>query len=80
MPAQPFTVHLDPDALAERELATAVPPAATSDSRESGSEGRIAEHHGARDRRQSARQQSERARSGRASGAGGVRAYAFRRS
>ena len=79
MPAQPFTVHLDPDALTERELATAV-PATASDSRRSGRAGPIAEHHGARDRRQSARQQSERARSGRAPGAAGVRAYAFRRS
>ena len=82
MPAQPFNVHLDPAALAEQDLAASVPvpPVAAADSERSSRAGGTAEHHGARDSRQTARQQSGRARSGRASGAGGVRAYAFRRS
>ena len=72
---QPFTVHVDADELARQEMAAAAPP---SGSREP--DRGAAVHHGARDGRQAARQQSERARSGRASGAGGGRSYAFRRS
>lgn len=70
-----FTVHVDADELARQQLAEAAPPAGVG--REAR---RAAEHHGARDDRQAARQQSERARSGRASGTGGGRSYAFRRS
>ncbi len=77
MPAQPFSVNLDPDDLARRGLAAAlsVPPVAP-DHRKPGT----AEHHGARDSRQAARERSGRARSGRASGATSGRSYAFRRS
>ena len=75
VPGEPFTVHVDADDLARQQLADAGPPEPAG--REAH---RAAEHHGARDGRQAARQQSERARSGRASGAGGGRSYAFRRS
>ncbi|HEY7272747.1 MAG TPA: hypothetical protein VH502_08435 [Actinoplanes sp.] len=79
MPDQPFSVHVDPDALADQDLtAVPVPPV---DGKGGDRAGRATdEHHGARDGRQAARQQSGRARSGRASGAGGARSYAFRRS
>ena len=77
MPGQPFTVHPDDDDLARQELAAAVPSLPAPERSTGKSAG---EHHGARDGRQAARQQSERARSGRASGAGGGRSYAFRRS
>ena len=80
MPAQPFTVHVDPDVLARQDLAAALPVPATG-ARDGGRPARAAgsadQRHGARE---AARQQSGRARSGRASGAGGARAYAFRRS
>jgi hypothetical protein len=77
MPDPTFSVHVDPDDLASQELTAAVPvPPAGGKDRASGAE----EHHGARDGRQAARQQSGRARSARASGTGGGRAYAFRRS
>lgn len=75
MPAQRFTVHLEPDDLAVSELTPALPGATHPDSRE-----KNAEHHGAHDERQAARQRSERARAGRAAGAGRGRSYAFRRS
>ena len=74
MPEQPFTVHLDPDDLARTELAAAGPPASLPES------GRAEAKRAARDDRQAARQQSERARSSRAAGAAGGRSYAFRRS
>lgn len=75
MTDQPFSAHVDADELARQELAAAEPPVADKTAAKG-----AAEHHGARDGRQAARQQSERARSGRASGAGGGRSYAFRRS
>jgi hypothetical protein len=80
---EPFSVHVDPDLLARRDLAAAVTlPGLTGrdddDRRASG--GVPDEHHGARDARLAARQRSERDRAGRASGAGGGRSYAFRRS
>ena len=81
MPAQPFSVHvdtatLDADDLARIEVPAAVPlPTATAGNRKPGA----AEHHGARDSRQAARERSGRARSGRASGAASGRSYAFRR-
>ena len=80
MPAQPFTVHVDPDALAQHDLAAAVSlpsvPVATGGKRSAAR----TEHHGAHDERLAARQRSERERSGRAAGVGGGRSYAFRRS
>jgi len=79
MPAQPFNVHVDPDVLARQDLAAAVPmPTAVTDGDRAARTSD--EHHGARDARQAARQQSGRAHSGRASGTGGARSYAFRRS
>lgn len=80
MPAQPFSVHVDPDVLARQELDAAVPMPTTAGKDADRAARTADEHHGARDGRQAARQQSGRARSGRASGAGGGRAYAFRRS
>jgi hypothetical protein len=83
MPARPFNVHVDPDALVRQDLAGAVslPPPPGKDADESGgADGVTEQHHGARDGRLAARQQSERARAGRASGTGGGRSYAFRRS
>ena len=75
MTDQPFTVHVDADELARQEMAAAAPPSSSKEQTRG-----AAEHHGARDGRQAARQQSDRAHSGRASGAGGGRSYAFRRS
>ncbi|PRY33684.1 hypothetical protein [Pseudosporangium ferrugineum] len=78
MPAQPFSVHVDPDDLARADLTAAVdvPPATgRTDTRP----GRAA-RHGAGDDRQAARERSGRARSGRAAAAGTGRSYAFRRS
>jgi hypothetical protein len=83
MPDQPFTVHVDPDDLSRQDLAAAVsvPTTGAKDGdRADHAAGTADEHHGARDGRQAARQQSGRARSGRASGTGGGRTYAFRRS
>jgi hypothetical protein len=82
MPAKPFNVHVDPDVLARQDLDAVVPmlKTATDGDRAARAAGTADEHHGARDGRQAARQQSGRARSGRASGAGGARSYAFRRS
>ncbi|HEV7962247.1 MAG TPA: hypothetical protein VGP57_06880 [Actinoplanes sp.] len=85
MPAQPFKVHVDPDALARQDLAATVPlPSVTDSGSGSGvgaAEGdKPAAKHGTRDERLAARQRSERDRSGRASGAGSGRSYAFRRS
>lgn len=76
MPAQPFTVHIDPDDLAQRDLA-----AALSRPRPSGAQPErpaTTAHHGARDTRQAARQRSGRDHAGRGTGTG--RSYAFRRS
>ena len=79
MPAQPFTVHVDPDDLVRRTLAAAVsrPSAAARDDR-AGSARET--HHGARDARAAADQRSKRERAGRAAGAATGRSYAFRRS
>ena len=78
MPAQPFTVHVDPDDLARQDLAAAVHLPAVSDSERHGAP--AAERHGARDASLAARLRSERERSGRASRSGSSRSYAFRRS
>jgi hypothetical protein len=83
MPDPQFTVHVDPDDLARRDLAAAVSvpvlPAGDGEGRPD-SAGLTEDHHGARDARIAAKQQSERERSGRAAGASGGRSYAFRRS
>ena len=77
MPEQRFSVSVDPDALARQDLAAALsrPAADGTAVRPSTAD---ATHHGARDARQAARLQSERARGGRKAGSG--RSYAFRRS
>jgi hypothetical protein len=82
MPAQPFTVHVDPDDLARLEVAAAVslPSAAGAEAGRPEPDRTTADHHGARDARLAARQRSGRDRAGRAAGAGGGRSYAFRRS
>ena len=82
MPAPKFTVHVDPDELARRNLAGSV-PRPVSDSPEAGSAGAgsaATDKHGTRDERLAARQRSERDHAGRASGTGSSRSYAFRRS
>ncbi len=79
---KPFTVHVDPDAVALQDLAVAVPSAALP----TGAGRRVAapevdEHHGAADGARlavRARQQAERARAGRASA--GKSRYAYPRS
>jgi hypothetical protein len=77
MPAQPFTVHVDPDDLARQDLAAAVSRSATTDQATDRS---AIPRHGARDGRLAARQRSEREHASRASGAAQARSYAFRRS
>ena len=81
MPARPFSVHVDPDDLARRDLTAAVslPTAFTDAPDQQSTTGDAATHHGAGDARLAARQRSERARAGRATG-GSTRSYAFRRS
>lgn len=78
MPAQPFTVKIDLDDLARRDLTDAVAMPSAIEGTKS-SRGKRA-HHGAGDDRMAARQRSERERANRASGAAGGRSYAFRRS
>ena len=75
MPAQRFSVSVDPDTLAQLDLAAAL-------ARPAGRRPAPADagHHGAHDRRQAARQRSERDHAGRAAGTGSSRSYAFRRS
>jgi hypothetical protein len=78
MPAQPFTVHVDLDALAHQDLTDAViVPPALDDAATNRSAKR---HHGSGDERQEARQRSEREHASRAAGLGKGRSYAFRRS
>lgn len=81
MPDQPFSVHVDPDDLARRDLTAAVSMAAAVAARtdQQHAAGDTAVRHGARDARLAARQRSDRARAGRATG-GSARSYAFRRS
>ncbi|SNY73679.1 hypothetical protein [Paractinoplanes atraurantiacus] len=80
MPAQPFTVHVDADDLAANDLAANLfgPSTPSTTGRPGTAAG--AQHHGARDSRQDARERSGRSRSGRAAGAASGRSYAFRRS
>jgi hypothetical protein len=80
MPAQPFSVHVDPDDLARHELAAAVPVPSLPESGRTDTDAGTGTKHGAGADRLAARQQSERARSSRAAGAAGGRSYAFRRS
>jgi hypothetical protein len=80
MPAHDFTVHVDPDDLARREVAVAVPLPSVAGKERPGADRTTADHHGARDARLASRQRSSRDRAGRAAGAGGGRSYAFRRS
>ncbi|GIF15955.1 hypothetical protein [Actinoplanes teichomyceticus] len=79
MPAQPFSVHPNPDDLARRDLAAALTrPSRSTDPDDQGGAADVT-HHGRRDARQAARERSERAHAGRAARAAG-RSYAFRRS
>jgi len=73
-----FSVHIDPDDLARRQLAAGLSSASAEPTSRTG--GQAPAHHGASDDRQAARQRSGRARAGRAAGASGGRSYAFRRS
>ena len=81
MPDRPFSVHVDPDELARRDLTAAVSQAAavTGAPGQQPAAGDTAVRHGTRDARLAARQRSERDRAGRAAG-GSARSYAFRRS
>jgi hypothetical protein len=82
MPDQNFSIRVNPDELAERDLAAGLvlPPVTGPADTHPTATGLDAAHHGARDGRQAARQRSERDRAGRAAGATGSRSYAFRRS
>lgn len=79
MPAEPFSLHLNLDELAQRELASALRPARKPGQADQ-QEDSAATHHGARDARQAARERSGRDHAGRAGRAGTGRACAFRRS
>jgi hypothetical protein len=65
MPAQPFSVHVDPDDLARHELAAAVPVPSLPESGRTDTDAGAGTKHGAGADRLAARQQSERARSSR---------------
>jgi hypothetical protein len=80
MPAEPFSVHVDPDDLLRQNLASAVGGTSRTTPETDRAESTATERHGTRDARLAARQRSERDRSGRAAGTGGGRSYAFRRS
>jgi hypothetical protein len=82
MPASPFSVHVNPDDLAQQDLAAALSLPATDgsgDGRPGQAAALDAGHHGARDERQAARDRSGRAHA-RTGAAGKSRSYAFRRS
>ncbi|MEV4282420.1 hypothetical protein [Actinoplanes xinjiangensis] len=80
MPAEPFSVHLNLDEIAQRDIAAALRPATGSGAADDRHTVPAATHHGARDARQAARDRSGRDRAGRAGNASGGRSYAFRRS
>ncbi len=81
MPGQRFTVQLNPDDLAVSDFAAALfRPGGESADRGERKDAPGAEHHGARDGKEAARQRSGRDRAGRAAGAATGRSYAFRRS
>jgi hypothetical protein len=73
-------VHVDPDAMLRDSLAAGIGGPGHHAGSGDGGTGSAVSRHGAGDGRQAARRNSERARSGRAAGAGGGRSYAFRRS
>ncbi|SDS15875.1 hypothetical protein [Actinoplanes derwentensis] len=77
MPAEPFSVHLNLDEIAARDIAAALHPTMPPGPDKDHSTGSAAAHHGAGDERQAARERSGRARANRSSGG---RGYAFRRS
>ncbi len=80
MPAQPFSVHVDPEELTlPRLAAVTLPGVATGVPGKESATGDPAARHGLRDARLAARLRSERDRAGRATG-GSARTYAFRRS
>ncbi len=76
MPAEPFSVHLDLDEIARRDIAATLRPSLPGTDKDQSS-GSAATHHGAGNSRQAARERSGRARENRS---GGGRSYAFRRS
>jgi hypothetical protein len=78
MPAQPFTVHVDTDELAEPIVAGPEAPAAAGT--ESRRDRRKRAQGRAGDERLAARLSSERSHGNRAAGVGQGRSYAFRRS
>ncbi|GAA4971498.1 hypothetical protein GCM10025331_76370 [Actinoplanes utahensis] len=81
MPAEPFSVHLNLDEIAQRDIAAALRPAPLPDTGDDHATATTpATRHGAADARQAARERSGRDRSGRAGQASGGRSYAFRRS
>jgi hypothetical protein len=83
MPAQQFSIHVNPDDLARQDLAAAVPLPSLNgggSGPETTGESATTAKHGARDERLAARRSSERERSGKAAGTAGGRSYAFRRS
>lgn len=80
MPAKPFSVHLNVDEIARRDLAAALRRTAVPGETGDQAGDSPAPHHGARDSRQAARERSGRDHAGRAGRAGGGRSYAFRRS
>ncbi|MEV6300341.1 hypothetical protein AB0M02_13130 [Actinoplanes sp. NPDC051861] len=80
MPAKPFSVNLNLDDIARRDIAAALRRPAPGDEADDQQVTGDTGHHGARDSRQAARERSGRARSDRAAGASGGRSYAFRRS
>jgi hypothetical protein len=80
MPAKPFSVHLNLDEIAKRDIAAALRPATGPGAADDAQAVPAATHHGARDARQAARDRSGRDRAGRAGNASGGRSYAFRRS
>ena len=80
-PTEPdLPVHVDPAAMLRDSLAAAIGRPGHRTESGNGGDGSAVSRHGAGDDRQAARRNSERARSGRAAGAGGGRSYAFRRS
>lgn len=80
MPAKPFSVHLNLDEVAQRDIAAALRPVAHPETDSDDQNGSASARHGAGDARQAARERSGRDRSGRAGQASGGRSYAFRRS
>jgi hypothetical protein len=81
LPAESESVPVDPDAAPDESTDDAPVYASRAERRRAQrAGGDAAAHHGADDTRQAARERSGRAHDGRASGTGGGRSYAFRRS